>query len=71
MPTAICPECEADVYVDADSEQGEVKTCEECGTSLVLVGLDPFELDIHDDDAGYKDDYGKEDAFDDYDADSF
>lgn len=72
MPTAICPECETDVYVDADSEQGEVKICEECGASLVLVGLDPFELDVHDEaDVLYKDDYGKEDAFDDYDNDSF
>lgn len=57
MPTAICPECESDVYVDADSEQGEVYTCEECDTRVVLVGLDPFELDA----------YHEDESIDDYD----
>jgi alpha-aminoadipate carrier protein LysW len=46
MPTSICPECDEEVYVDADSEQGDVVTCEECGTELEIVGLDPVELDI-------------------------
>lgn len=47
MPTAICPECDEEVYVDAESEQGDVVTCDECGTKLVVVGLDPIELDRH------------------------
>ena len=59
MPTAICPECDEEVYVDADAEQSDVVTCDECGTSLVVVGLDPIELDVHDDEAG--DDYDKMD----------
>jgi alpha-aminoadipate carrier protein LysW len=46
MPTAICPECDEEVYVDADAEQSDVVTCDECGTSLVVVGLDPVELDV-------------------------
>lgn len=50
MPTTACPECSEEVYVDADSEQGDVVSCDECGTSLEIVGLDPIELDIHDDD---------------------
>lgn len=62
MPTAICPECSEDVYVDADSEQGRVITCDECGSSLVVVGLDPIELDLHED----TDDESSDD-FDDYD----
>lgn len=49
MPTANCPECEEEVYVDADSEQGDVVTCDECGAGLVVVGLDPVELDLRDD----------------------
>jgi len=49
MPTTACPECSEDVYVDADSEQGDVVTCDECGTDLEIVGLDPIELDIHED----------------------
>lgn len=49
MPTTACPECSEDVYVDADSEQGDVVSCDECGTDLEIVGLDPIELDIHED----------------------
>jgi alpha-aminoadipate carrier protein LysW len=49
MPTTACPECSEDVYVDADSEQGDVISCDECGTDLEIVGLDPIELDIHED----------------------
>ena len=46
MPTSTCPECTEPVYVDAESEQGDVISCEECGASLVIVGLDPIELDL-------------------------
>jgi alpha-aminoadipate/glutamate carrier protein LysW len=57
MPTTACPECSEDVYVDADSEQGDVVSCDECGTDLEIVGLDPVELDIHEDgDDDFKDD---------------
>ena len=49
MPTSVCPECSEDVYVDADSEQGDIISCDECGTDLEIVGLDPIELDIHED----------------------
>ncbi len=47
MPTTACPECSEDVFVDADSEQGDIVSCDECGTDLEIVGLDPIELDIH------------------------
>ena len=57
MPTTACPECSEDVYVDADSEQGDVVSCDECGTDLEVVGLDPIELDIHEDsEDDFKDD---------------
>jgi lysine biosynthesis protein LysW len=49
MPTSICPECSEEVYVDADSEQGDTVVCDECSSKLVVVGLDPFELDLADD----------------------
>ena len=48
MPTSVCPECDEEVYVDSDSEQGDQVSCDECGTSLVIVGLDPIELDVAD-----------------------
>ena len=50
------------VFVDAESEQGDIISCDECGTELEIVGLDPIELDIHaaDDADDYDDD---EEAF--------
>lgn len=63
MPNSVCPECTETVFVEAESEQGDVVTCEECGTSLVVVGLDPIELDLKSDD----DDHGS-DSGDDFDS---
>ena len=56
MPTTACPECSEDVYVDAESEQGDIISCDECGTELEIVGLDPIELDIYSDDVDDLDD---------------
>jgi alpha-aminoadipate carrier protein LysW len=50
VPTGICPECEADVYVETDADKGDTLACDECGTDLEIVGLDPIELDIVEDD---------------------
>jgi len=47
MPTTSCPECSEEVYVDAESEQGDVVSCDECGADLEVVGLDPIELDLY------------------------
>jgi alpha-aminoadipate carrier protein LysW len=46
VPTGTCPECDADVHVDTDADKGDVVSCDECGTDLEVVGLDPVELDI-------------------------
>ena len=59
MPTTACPECSEDVYVDADSEQGDIIVCDECSTELEIVGLDPIELDIYSD--GDTDDFEDDD----------
>ena len=48
MPTSVCPECREEVYVDAEIEQGDDIGCDECGSRLVVVGLDPIELDPKD-----------------------
>jgi alpha-aminoadipate carrier protein LysW len=60
VPTGTCPDCEADVHVDTDADKGDITTCDECGTQLEVVGLDPVELDIvedlDDDDAGEDED---------------
>ena len=52
MPTGTCPDCDADVHVDTDADKGDVVSCEECGTDLEVVGLDPVELDIVEEDLG-------------------
>ena len=56
MPTVACSECKEDVYVDAESEQGDIVSCDECGVNLEVVGLDPFELDVSEEKDTYKDD---------------
>lgn len=60
MPTTACPECSEDVFVDAESEQGDIVSCDECGTDLEIVGLDPIELDIHADAEDFDNDEGDE-----------
>jgi alpha-aminoadipate/glutamate carrier protein LysW len=67
MPTVACPECHDDIFVDADSEQGDLFSCDECGVNLELVGLDPIELDI----TKRKDNRDDFDDYNDYDDDGF
>lgn len=67
MPTSICPECSEEVYVDAECEQGDTAACDECGSSLTVVGLDPVELDLKDETD--KDDRPERDGFEAYDFD--
>jgi len=50
VPIGTCPECEADVHVDTDADKGETVQCEDCGVQLEVVGLDPVELDIVEED---------------------
>lgn len=41
----VCPECDNPITVDADlADEGEVITCDECGTDLEIVSLDPIEI---------------------------
>ncbi len=63
MPIGTCPECSADVHVDVEADKGEVVSCDECGVDLEIVGLDPVELDIVEEDL---DDYDDDDDDDDY-----
>ena len=69
MPTAICPECSEEVYVDAESEQGDVVSCDECGSGLTVVGLDPIELDLRSSDEDSE--FDSRDDFDEFDEDRF
>jgi alpha-aminoadipate/glutamate carrier protein LysW len=43
MPS--CPECENDLNLEVDEvEEGDVVTCDECGTEYEIVGVEPLEL---------------------------
>ena len=41
----ICPECDNPLVIDADEvEEGETVTCDECGTEVEIVSVDPIEV---------------------------
>jgi alpha-aminoadipate/glutamate carrier protein LysW len=42
---ANCPECENGLDIELDEvEEGDVITCDECGTEYEVVGVEPLEL---------------------------
>ena len=41
----LCPECDNPLTIDVDLvDEGEVITCDECGTDLEIVSLEPIEV---------------------------
>jgi alpha-aminoadipate/glutamate carrier protein LysW len=49
-----CPECESALDIDADDvEEGDVVSCEECGTEFEIVTTEPLQLSQVED--GYDD----------------
>jgi len=57
---ATCPVCEGSFHLDeADVEEGDLVSCEECGIELEVVSTDPLELEAVDDDEA-KDDEEEE-----------
>ncbi len=43
MPS--CPECENELDIEVDEVgEGDVITCEECGSQFEVVGVEPLEL---------------------------
>ena len=55
MPS--CPECESNLDIEMDEvEEGDVVSCEECGTEYEVVAVDPLELTRVGDDADDEDD---------------
>ena len=49
-----CPECESALDIDADDvEEGDVVSCEECGTEFEIVPTEPLQLSQVED--GYDD----------------
>jgi alpha-aminoadipate/glutamate carrier protein LysW len=55
MPT--CPECESNLNIELDEvEEGDVVSCEECGTEYEVVAVEPLELARVGDDPDEEDD---------------
>ena len=55
MPS--CHECENELDIEVDEvEEGDIVTCEECGTEYEIVGVEPLELARLDDDVDEDDD---------------
>jgi lysine biosynthesis protein LysW len=62
---ATCPECDADLPVDENElEEGDPVECDECGTSFVVTGTDPLELELADDEDDEDEDEEDEDEED-------
>lgn len=67
MPN-ICPECDNPLNIDVDEvDEGETVTCDECGTELEIVSLEPLEV-VPVDAEGYDDEDLSRDADEDEDA---
>ncbi len=47
MATAACPECAAEIELDADSVMvGEIIDCPDCGVELEVVNTQPLTLEL-------------------------
>lgn len=43
----ICPECESDLDIEEDEvDEGEIVSCPECGSDFEVVGVEPLELSL-------------------------
>jgi alpha-aminoadipate carrier protein LysW len=46
MLMTTCPECESRLDLDEEElEEGDLVTCEECGSDLRVIGVAPLELE--------------------------
>jgi len=55
MPS--CPECENELDLELDEvEEGDMVSCEECGSEFEVVGVEPLELARVEDDLEEDDD---------------
>ena len=60
---ANCPECDFEIDVDQyDVDRGDTLECDNCGTTLEVIGLNPIEFEtVSDEDEDEKDDDFDED----------
>jgi len=46
MNIVSCPDCEAEITLDASTEVGEIIVCSDCGVDLEVTGLDPAAVNL-------------------------
>ena len=46
MSTYACPECAAEMTLEAGAEVGEIIVCSDCGVDLEVISLDPVTVQI-------------------------
>ena len=46
MNTVTCPECAAEISLDAKVEVGEIIVCPDCGVDLEVISLNPAAVDL-------------------------
>ncbi len=52
-----CPKCNASIDVEEEElDEGDVLSCDECGASLKVAGLNPVELEAEEDSPAAADD---------------
>jgi alpha-aminoadipate carrier protein LysW len=57
-----CPECENNLDIDVEEvEEGDVVSCDECGTEYEVVGVEPLELSKVEEGIEDEDDFVEED----------
>ena len=65
---AICPECEFEIDVDElDVDKGDTLECDNCGTALEVVRLNPIGLEAVDEDEDDEDEDEEEEEEEDSD----
>jgi alpha-aminoadipate carrier protein LysW len=43
---AMCPECDANIDIEDDVDEGMTMDCPECGAELEVTNTNPVELDV-------------------------
>jgi alpha-aminoadipate/glutamate carrier protein LysW len=46
MSTVTCPECSAEITLEAGTEVGEIIVCPDCGVDLEVTALDPAAVQL-------------------------
>ena len=46
MSTTHCPECDAEITLEAATETGEILVCPDCGVDLEVISVNPAKVEL-------------------------